>query len=539
MLSVSIFVLFVGATAYGGRTFFNAFCFSFHLILLTLLRMKSLIENILRNLGNVPMLYALPPLIVGIAVGEWLAMPLWCGAVVLLLSLIVATLRPRQRYILLAIFAAGLFSISLRATPPLPAQGEMEIKVGRIVSRSTERTVAEGRVVAFIHDGKRYRSHADIRLTVSDVAIEQGDRLLAIATTRPFSHDNPIHRYMAAQGFAAQLYLARSDILRHVHSDRGFIRSLQERARQRIEALHLSPDVEAIARTIAIGERGAITPSLREAYTRSGGAHLLAVSGLHVGFLCLLLNLLLLPVTLLREGQVLRSALVVALIWLYAAVANFSPSVVRAATMFSIMQVATMTYSSVRGLNSLSLAAFLMLALDARTLHDAGFLLSVISVAAILLWVAPYAHLPKLENYYRPRWHDALWRVGQSLYAAVAVSIAATVATQPLVSHLFGSMSLWSVVLSPIIIPLCGVAMGATMVWVLVPLPMLEGVARWAIEHAAGAMNALAQWAAESDRLSLDVTIGRGWCIAIYILLILFTLLLLAQRPQKNRPTKS
>ncbi|MBR5864609.1 MAG: hypothetical protein IKY76_08625, partial [Alistipes sp.] len=75
--------------------------------------------------------------------------------------------------------------------------------------------------------------------------------------------------------------------------------------------------------------------------------------------------------------------------------------------------------------------------------------------------------------------------------------------------------------------------------WVLVPLPLLEGVARWAIEHAAGAMNTLAQWAAESDILSLDVTIGRGWCIAIYILLILFTLLLLAQRPQKNRPTKS
>ena len=500
--------------------------------------MKGLAENILRNLGNVPMLYALPPLIVGIAVGEWMAMPTWCGAVILFLSLIIATISSRQRYTLLAILAAGLFSSSLRTTPPLPEQGEMEIEVGRIVSRTDTRTVAEGRVMAFLAQGRRYRSHADVRLTLNGVSVEQGDRLLSIATTRPLADDNPYHRYMKAQGFASQLYLTRSDILRHTHADAGFIRTLQEQARQRIKALHLSPNVEAVARTIAIGERGAITPTLREAYTRSGGAHLLAVSGLHVGLLCLLLNLLLLPVTLLHEGQVVRSALVVVLIWLYAAVANFSPSVVRAATMFSVLQVATMTYSSVRGINSLALAAFLMLALDTRTLHDAGFQLSVISVAAILLWVVPYARLPKLENYYRPLWHDALHSVGQSLYSAIAVSIAATTATQPLVSHLFDTMSLWSILLSPIIIPLCGVAMGATMLWVLMPLPLLQGVARWVIENTIGAMNALSAWAAKSDWLILDVTLSRGWCVGIYLLLILFTLLLLMQGRQKKGHTR-
>ena len=501
--------------------------------------MKRLPKNILRNLGNVPMLYALPPLIVGIVVGERLAMPVWCGALFLLLSLFIAAHSLRQRYILLAIFAAGIFSISLRSTPALPEQGEMEIEVSRIVSRTDGRTVADGRVVAFMAGERLCRSHAEVRLSVEGLSIEQGDRLLSIATARAFSNSDPYHRYMRAQGYAAQLYLNPGDILRHTHSEPGLIATLQKGALQRIQRLNLPPEKEAIVRTIAIGERSAITSSLREAYTQSGGAHLLAVSGLHIGFLCLLLNMLLLPVTLLREGALLRSGMVVALIWLYAAVANLSPSVVRAATMFSIIQLATIGYSSVRGLNSLSLAIFLMLILDARTLHDASFLLSVIAVAAILLWVAPHVRLPLLKDYYRPRWHDTLWRAGQSLYSSIAVSLAATVATQPLVSHLFGTMSLWSVVLAPLIIPLCGVAMATTIVWILMPLPMLQGVARWIIDNAVGAMNTLSLWAAERGSLSLDVTISRGWCIGIYLLFILFTLLLLTHGEEKNRLTKS
>ena len=122
--------------------------------------MKRLAENILRNLGNVPMLYALPPLIVGIVVGERLAMPVWCGALFLLLSLFIAAHSLRQRYILLAICAAGVFSISLRSTPTLPEQGEMEIEVSRIVNHANGRTVADGRVVAFMAGERLCRSHA-------------------------------------------------------------------------------------------------------------------------------------------------------------------------------------------------------------------------------------------------------------------------------------------------------------------------------------------------------------------------------------------
>jgi hypothetical protein len=100
-------------------------------------------------------------------------------------------------------------------------------------------------------------------------------------------------------------------------------------------------------------------------------------------------------------------------------------------------------------------------------------------------------------------------------------------------------MSLWSVVLAPLIIPLCGVAMATTIVWILMPLPLLQGVARWVIDNAVGAMNTLSLWAADRGSLSLDVTMSRGWCIGIYLLFILFTILLLTHGEEKNRLTKS
>jgi competence protein ComEC len=484
------------------------------------------------------MLCALPALIVGILLGEWMGVSAVVAIAIFVLMLML-TLRYGGDYLLLlAIVAAGVVSATLRSAPSLPEHGEMEIEIRRIIRINDSRTTAQGRVVAFMHEGKSYRSRADVRIS-SDVPIEQGDRMLVVATARPFERSSAQGRYMAAQGFSAQIFISADNILHRRTAPISLVGRLQAAAERRISRLGLSPETAMVASAVSIGQRDAVTDELQTAYSLSGGAHLLAVSGLHVGFIFAILNLLLSVTTLLRGGQIIRSLMIVIAIWIYAALADFSPSVVRAATMFSIVQVAVSLYSSARSLNSLAFIAFVMLTIDARTLHDASFLLSVIAVAAILLWVAPHVRLPLLKDYYRPRWHDTLWRAGQSLYSSIAVSLAATVATQPLVSHLFGTMSLWSVVLAPLIIPLCGVAMATTIVWILMPLPLLQGVARWVIDNTVGAMNTLSLWAAERGSLSLDVTMSRGWCIGIYLLFILFTILLLTHGEEKNRLTKS
>ena len=110
---------------------------------------------------------------------------------------------------------------------------------------------------------------------------------------------------------------------------------LRERAVERIKRLNLKPENEAVALAMSVAERSGITPTLRQSYTRGGAAHLLAVSGLHVGFICVIANLLLAWLVILRHGQLVRSAVVITVIWLFAAMAGFTPSIVRAAVMFS------------------------------------------------------------------------------------------------------------------------------------------------------------------------------------------------------------
>lgn len=497
--------------------------------------MKLIWENILRLLRTAPMLCALPALIVGILLGEWMGMPA-AVAIAVFVLMVVLTLRYGGDYLLLlAIVMAGVVSATLRSTPSLPEHGEMEIEVGRIIRITDGRTTAQGRVVAFMHEGRSYRSRAEVRI-LSDEPIKQGDRIVVVAAAHPFERSSAQGRYMAAQGFAAQIFISADNILHRRTASASLIGRWQAEAKRRIAQLGLSPKTEMVASAVSIGQRDALTEPLQRDYSLSGGAHLLAVSGLHVGFIFAILNLLLSFFTLLRGGQVIRSVMIIAAIWIYAALADFSPSVVRAATMFSIMQVATSLYSSVRSINTLAFIAFIMLTIDARTLHDVGFQLSFLSVAAILLWVVPYTQATRQLLPSHSMWRDVARRLTQRAMTAIGVSIAATAATMPLVSHTFGTMSLWGILLSPLMVPLCAIIVGTTLLWVLFPIAPLQGIAAWIIEQATEAMNGLATWAAGSGMLWAEASISRGWCYAIYILLFIFTLILWAwEKPSSSR----
>ena len=497
------------------------------------------LENIASHLRQTPMLSALAALIVGILLAEWIepSVVVVAGATVLGIATFILGRKSAtgDLAVLIIIVLVGALARTLRTTPSLPAVAQMEIEVVRTTTLRHNTTYAEGRIRALRQGGSTLRSRAEVRLSIHDYTVSDGDRLIVAASARPFGSGEAYDRYMAAQGLVAEIFITEQDILHHQKAEPKFITRLQRSALQRIKQLGLSPDVEAVARTVGLGERIALNSDLRQNYSLSGGAHLLAVSGLHVGFLCMVLNILLVLLTLLRNGQIVRSIVVVVGIWIYAAIAGFSPSVVRAAVMFSIVQASLLAYSSARTLNSLCFTAFALLILDARTLHDAGFLLSFTAVAAIVEWVIPFTASKRQALPSHNPLRDVVRRVMIWLIVSIAVAIAATAATLPLVSHLFGNISLWAIVLGPVQMLLCGVAVATTIGWVLMPIPLLGGVVAGILELSIGAMNSLAQWAAESGLLATQSSIGSGWCIAIYTLFVAFTLALWAlPRPKRD-----
>ena len=480
------------------------------------------IDNLNRQMERLPMLKALVWFVAAILLADHITLPLWSVVVGFLLCTLMAILLRHHRYaniyIVAALILAGFTATELqrlqRPTPTTPAT--LEIEVARITGHHLHNDHCEARLIAFHEQGEVYRSRAELRLTAdSSLHIASGQRLLCCGSILPFDQKQSYGRYMTARGFVGEIRLSHRDIISRSEAHPTLGSRLQQYALERINRLRLGLKQEAIVRAIVIGDRSAITPSLRQSYTRAGAAHLLAISGLHIGFIALLANILLIWLTLFRSGQIIRCVAVIILIWLYAAMADFTPSVVRAATMFTLLQAALQTSSRTNALNTLCFTAFVMLALDSNMLYDAGFQLSMLSVAAIIAFAVPiYGHIG-----------GRIGSVGRWLASGVVASAAATIVTAPLTLYLFGQASMWSIVSGMVMINLAAVVVGATMVWVIAPIGFMQGVASWLIDNLTLMMNTIAEWCEQMGLMTTELPIEKWHCIAAYMILALITLI--------------
>lgn len=495
-------------------------------------------KHLAEHLALMPMLKVLLAVVAGVLLAERFMLPLWGVVAALFLSL-VAAWRMGMRalsdvYVLLAISLMAMLSVELhRRTMPSEDARLYKIKITALNSQSAGRIYGEGRVVGEYRNDSVVERNFPVRITLDSVAhLSEGSQLTAFCRIRLFNSTNASRyaHYMSQRGFVGQVWLSPKSIMRveELPSDLG--QRLQQHAATRLARLNLPPDVESIAAAITIGERLSLSPQLREEYRRSGASHLLAVSGLHVGFVVVVANFLLALLIFLPHGQLLRSACVIMLIWLYAAVVGFSPSVVRAAAMFSILQIALSLASNTLSLNTLCLAAVLMILSNPFMMHDAGFLLSFLAVAGIVEWggpllfrlraAIPSATLGQSEPLYRRLWRYVLhW-----FLAGVIVSVVASAATMPLVAWQFGLTSLWGVLFSPVMVLLCGIAVGATLVWILFPFAAFAPLFHWVIRLSVSAMNGIAEWCAAQSALIFEGHIGGVECGIIYLLYIMLTL---------------
>jgi competence protein ComEC len=185
-----------------------------------------------------------------------------------------------------------------------------------------------------------------------------------------------------------------------------------------------------LARGFVLGQDDRIDPETVEDFRRSGLSHLLAVSGENV----LLLALLAMPV-LGALGIALHERLVwvLALIALYIPLAGAGPSIQRAGVMGAVGVLATLAGRRASRLYALVLALVVTLAIDPHVAADVGWQLSFAAVVGIFLLAAP------LREAIAARIGRRGWR--HALAEGAAVTIAATLATAPLIAFHFGTIS--------------------------------------------------------------------------------------------------
>jgi competence protein ComEC len=204
----------------------------------------------------------------------------------------------------------------------------------------------------------------------------------------------------------------------------------------------------ALARGFVLGQDDRIDPATIVDFRRSGLAHLLAVSGQNV----VLLALLAIPL-LAALGIPLRARLLwtCALIAAYVPLAGGGPSIQRAGVMGAAGLVAALAGRPASRAYALLLAVAVTLALNPLASADAGWQLSFAAVAGIFLLAAPLrARLVAFLG-------TGGWR--RAVCEGAAVTIAATIATAPLMANHFGTLSVASLAANLLVLPAVAPAM--------------------------------------------------------------------------------
>lgn len=261
---------------------------------------------------------------------------------------------------------------------------------------------------------------------------------------------------------------------------------------------------------LTVGYKADLSEEVREAYSVAGISHVLALSGMHIGFLWLLLSVLLKP---LEKGKVLRIVrwlLSVGLLWAFAFIAGLEASVVRAVIMCMLMELGKLSGSKPLSLNTLAVAAFFMLLYNPSCLYDVGFQLSFLAVLAILIFYDPLNSLCP----FRIRALRGVWSV-------MSVSMAAQIGTAPLVMYYFSNFSVYFLLanlgvawLVPCIIYTAFASM------LLGVLPEVRQWIVWMLDKMVMALNELAEWVSGLPYASLSsIKLHQMEVWGLYVLL--------------------
>ncbi|HEX4308198.1 MAG TPA: ComEC/Rec2 family competence protein [Solirubrobacterales bacterium] len=267
------------------------------------------------------------------------------------------------------------------------------------------------------------------------------------------------------------------------------------------------PREAALARGFVLGEDDELDPGTKEDFVRAGLSHLTAVSGENVT----LLALLAMPI-LAAFGIALRERLVwaIGLIAVYVPLAGSSPSIQRAGVMGAVGLVATLSGRRTSRLYALGLALVVTLAIDPAVAGDVGWQLSFVAVLGILLLAAP------IRDRLLTRFGRGGWR--RALAEGIAVTVAATLATGPLIAFVFEEISLTSLAANVLALPAVAPAMWLGMISAAlaqipgIPLSPLNGLDALLLAYIAQ----VAAWCGRPSWAVLHVHIGLATMLATY-----------------------
>ena len=486
-------------------------------------------------------------------IGWFIYLPI---AILLWRLLLAARREERCRWSPLLLFAAlGYLAISPWSDPDLPDHHVSRFEgdtaweiVGTVIEEPWLRPGDRKRFVIRAEkletDDASHPVVGRLRVTAraDEEPVAEADRVRFTGRIRrPRSFQNPggfdYARYMAFQGIWATTYVHKGTLRRTEGPGPPTRTDSLAAYRDRLAMLFQtdgSPDAQAVLSALVIGDRSGITEGLRESFSRSGVAHLLAISGLHVGIVAAVSfwlarwTLSWIPALLHRAWTRKGAALLTVVPVLgYGLLAGMSPSTQRAVTMVGVFLAALWMERDAEPINTLAVAAVVILVIHPPALFSISFQLSFAAVAAILHGHARLGRRRPVED---DSWHAPY---SDRFRAFMLVSLLAILGTLPILMRHFHLVSRIGLVTNPIFVPWVGFGVVPIGLSAAALQPVWPGGAEVLAAGALFLIDAalpLIRFFARQEAAAVETIIPSLWEIGLYYLLLAGLIELMAAR---------
>lgn len=209
-------------------------------------------------------------------------------------------------------------------------------------------------------------------------------------------------------------------------------------------------DKAGLAFSLLTGDKSILDDDIRNDFKVCGISHIIAVSGLHITLVCLLIYYIL---KFMNSPPWLSTSITFAVMIAYIGVSGYSKSAFRAGIMIAVMLIARLVNNKADTLNSLGFAVFIM-CLNPFAVTDAGALLTVTAVLGLCVIKPAYDEKLRPDN-----------KLLTYLYDSIFATISVLLSTLPVGWLLFRKLSLVSLVMNIICIPIMQIALPAVLLF--------------------------------------------------------------------------
>ncbi|MBP6623688.1 MAG: ComEC family competence protein [Chitinophagaceae bacterium] len=298
---------------------------------------------------------------------------------------------------------------------------KVDVEVVQLMNNKNK-TSCSGQAILYIQKNDRIQS------------IQTGDQLLINnhyrqipTTSNPGSFD--YKRYCALKNIFYTAYIPSNEWMqvgKRTQTLSGRFDHLNETCRHILQQCLKDSTAFGLAEALLVGYKKNMDQETMQAYSKTGIAHIIAISGMHMALVYSSLKNLLMLLPIFKSNRKIAIVIALTFMWFFALLTGLPPSVTRAACMFSFLAIGELSDRKITSYNNLAASAFMLLCINPNWLADIGFQLSYLAVLSLQIFYSRiYSQL-----YFKQTLIDISWKL-------LAATIAAQILTFPLCIYYF------------------------------------------------------------------------------------------------------